>query len=87
MKKTKKTKKTKEAKEQEKLNGLIAVYYELKSQEIDSDGKESLEEDWAECHGRATNLVPRACVTLIQRMGNRHILGADQKDRSLWERD
>ena len=29
-----------------------------------------------------TNLVPRACVTLIQRTGN-----ADQKDRSLWERD
>ena len=34
-------KRTKKAKEQEKLNGLIAVYYELISQEIGSDGKES----------------------------------------------
>ena len=34
-----------------------------------------------------TTLVPRARVTLIQRTGNGRILGADQKDRSLWERD
>ena len=34
-------KKTKQAKKQEKLKGLIAVYYELISQEIGSDGKES----------------------------------------------
>ena len=36
------------------------------------------------------NLVPRACVILIQRNVQRTIgviLGADQKDRSLWERD
>ena len=32
-------------------------------------------------------LVFRACVILIQRTGNGRILGADQKDRSLWERD
>ena len=33
--------KTKQAKEQEKLHGLITAYYELISQEIGSDGKES----------------------------------------------
>ena len=41
LKKKTKQNKTKQAKEQEKLNGLITVYYELISQEIGSDGKES----------------------------------------------
>lgn len=62
-------KKTKQAKEQEKLNGLIAVYYELISQEIGSDGKEfrksilSLDYCLEIYLGYKTDFVPGSALT------------------------